>query len=1272
MISAGGSSHFEQVGREERKLCAVRKVQMQNARSFLRRLIVTLPVTLTLIGASAVLAATPALIGLSPASVTAGGEAFTLTIQGKNFTPATSSMWDATPLSTTYQSSTELTAAVPSSLIVSSGTVRVTVTMAGGASSSASLIINPPPPAPAPTSALAAAPSTFTPGINDGSQTSSLTRSVSVRPSAVQSAPQMAAMVPANLNAAAAGALSEYTLTVSPSLSATTAQAATNQGAAQLSGTARVSMVNTLSGAFAGVALDVGTLLPTIASLSPASAVAGGVAFTLTINGGNFTSSATALWGNTPLATTYISATQLMVAVPPSLISNAGTVSIEVVTPGGASSALPFTVTPAVPVISSISPGRITAGSSAFTLRVVGSYIGWPSTVNWGSTPLATSAFAGSIVTAQVPANLLATTGTVNVTVTTAGGTSAPVSFVVAPQIPVITSLSPSSAAAGGAAFTLTVNGTGFVPGMSISFGATSSGVTWLGSTYVSSTQVTTTVPASLIATAGLTGVIIYEPGVGFSPSAPFAINPAPPAITSLSPASATAGGAGFMLTVNGTAFTQGVTSMWGTTALDTIYVSPTQLRISVPASLIQYSGTASITVITAAGASAPLTYTINQSPPTISSFSTFWATAGGAAFTLSIGGSYFTSASVVKWGLTSLVTTCISTTQLTAVVPASLIATPGKASISVGTEAGTSAPFTFSIYPPLQITTTALPAGTAGVAYSGPINVAGGAPGYNWTVTGLPDSLTFFNTMDSTLTITGTPATSGAITIQVSATDTTGTVAGPVTYTINVDAGPSGANNASLQGSYACLFQGSNDWDSTRWATVASFQADGQGNFTSGVFDTNSYDTGPGSGMISGSYSIGSDYNGSASIHTVLTAGAAGIQTTHWAIALSGAAQPARQFRMIETDDLGTLPSGQQGSANCYQATTGAFAQSTISGSSFVFGLGGEDNSGNMKATSGLFSAAAGNSAAGYIDIAQGGVATVQSSAFTATYTAPDPASGRFSMALQGAGNSTGFAVYIIDANRMFLLDNTDNDGEQAGNMRTQQQAAYSGTNLNGPFVLYLRGAEFNLSGSTPSGFYSDLFQGTGDGAGNLTVNQRYTNNAGVFSASQSNGSPLALAFDSAHPGRAIFPSVSGTTYLYLFNNSSALAMSVGDNGSLDSGWLEPQAQTAFTNAALAGSYLFGNLPLLNFKSSNSVGVFSVTADGAVNAALTTTSPGILYWDQSASMAYSWDQTAPGTGAFLVANGAQAGASCAVINATKFVCVSQTSLAPSVEAIEQ
>jgi len=181
---------------------------------------------------------------------------------------------------------------------------------------------------------------------------------------------------------------------------------------------------------------------------------------------------------------------------------------------------------------------QLTTGSGAFAMNAYGTHFTSAAIVNWGATPLVTTHTEGGSLTAQVPASLVATAGTVSVTVTTDEGTSAPATFTIAPPSPVIASLGQSSAAAGGATFTLTINGTNFVRDMEILWGST-----WAASTYVSATQVTTTIPASLIATAGAAGVVIYAPGIGWSNTSYFTINPAPPSIISLGPASATAGG---------------------------------------------------------------------------------------------------------------------------------------------------------------------------------------------------------------------------------------------------------------------------------------------------------------------------------------------------------------------------------------------------------------------------------------------------------------------------------------------------------------------------------------------------------------------------------------------------------------------------------------------------------------------------------------------------------------------------------------------------------
>ena len=82
-----------------------------------------------------------------------------------------------------------------------------------------------------------------------------------------------------------------------------------------------------------------------------------------------------------------------------------------------------------------------------------------------------------------------------------------------------LTSLSPSSTAAGDPAFTLTVNGTGFVSGAI---------VRWNGAnrttTFVTSNQLTAATPATDIATAGTPQVTVVNPGASPSNALPFTV----------------------------------------------------------------------------------------------------------------------------------------------------------------------------------------------------------------------------------------------------------------------------------------------------------------------------------------------------------------------------------------------------------------------------------------------------------------------------------------------------------------------------------------------------------------------------------------------------------------------------------------------------------------------------------------------------------------------------------------------------------------------------
>jgi len=87
-----------------------------------------------------------------------------------------------------------------------------------------------------------------------------------------------------------------------------------------------------------------------------------------------------------------------------------------------------------------------------------------------------------------------------------------------------------------------------------------------------------------------------------------------PPLITSLSPATAAAGSAGFTLTVNGLGFAADAAAQWNGTALSTTFVSSTQLTAAVPASLLASTGAATITVITGGVTTPVASFTVT--PP--------------------------------------------------------------------------------------------------------------------------------------------------------------------------------------------------------------------------------------------------------------------------------------------------------------------------------------------------------------------------------------------------------------------------------------------------------------------------------------------------------------------------------------------------------------------------------------------------------------------------------------------------------------------------------
>jgi uncharacterized protein (TIGR03437 family) len=421
-----------------------------------------------------------------------------------------------------------------------------------------------------------------------------------------------------------------------------------------------------------------------------------------------------------------------------------------------------------------------------------------------GSTFVLSVSTASSTPTGSYPLTISATDGSQSYfayATLVVGPAAAPLSLSV---------LAPSSATAGGPAFTLTVNGSGFLSG---------STVQWTGqpltTTYVSANLLTAAVSSNLIAAQGTAAITVTNPGGTVSNSISLLISAPTPTISSLNPNSATVGGPAFLLAVSGSGFLTGSVVQWNGSALSSNYVSGTQLTALVPGGLIASQGMVSVTALNPGGVASPAaTFTLNPPIPTISSLSPNSAPAGSSAFTLTVNGAGYLSGSVVQWNGTALATNYVSGSQLTASVSTNLVASSGSAAVTVVNQGGTaSAALTFTISSSgglSIITTSPLATGTVGVPYSQALAATGGVSPYKgWTVINPNDlppgiSLTPLGGVLTTLLI-GTPTTTGTSVFTVQVTDNSGaTATKQLSLTVNGGAVSISANGIVNAASYA------------------------------------------------------------------------------------------------------------------------------------------------------------------------------------------------------------------------------------------------------------------------------------------------------------------------------------------------------------------------------------------------------------------------------------------------------------------------------------
>jgi uncharacterized protein (TIGR03382 family) len=403
---------------------------------------------------------------------------------------------------------------------------------------------------------------------------------------------------------------------------------------------------------------------PRIASISPASGSTNG-GTRVTVTGVNFEPGATVSIGGVAASGVTVTDANTLTATT-GVRASAGFVEVVVTNPHGMRGTLrdAFEYTrAAAPTVSAIAPssGRV-SGGTALTLTGTGFAAG--ATVKVGGTAATNVTLVdASTLTATTPAG---TAGPVDVIVTNPDTQAVTVSrgFTYVPA-PTLASVSPNNGSGNGGT-QVTLTGTNFVAGATVSFGGTAA----TNVTVSSATSLTATTPAHA---AGAVEVVVTNPdGQKGTLANGFTFNPvAAPVVSAINPDNGPSAG-GTAVTLTGANFANGATVTIGGVAATSVVVSNTSSLTATTGG--HAAGVVDVVVRNPDGQTGtfPRGFTYNPAPaPTVASVSpSSGPSTGGTSVTLT-GTGFGVGATVVIGGTDATNVSVVNGTTVTATTPA-------------------------------------------------------------------------------------------------------------------------------------------------------------------------------------------------------------------------------------------------------------------------------------------------------------------------------------------------------------------------------------------------------------------------------------------------------------------------------------------------------------------------------------------------------------------------------------------------------------------------
>lgn len=584
-------------------------------------------------------------------------------------------------------------------------------------------------------------------------------------------------------------------------------------------------------------------------------------------------------------------------------------------------------------------------------------------------------------------------------------------------------------------------------------------------------------------------------------------------------------------------------------------------------------------------------------------------------------------------------------------------------------TQAGTFGPYVFSVTDSagttasstslgitiasstLSVSTTSLPDGNIGTAYSGKLTASGGSSPYSWSETTggvLPPGLS----LDSSGAIIGTPTTAGAygpyVFTVVDTSNTTAVSPGlmiTISGTATAVCTPAGNEAALTSGNpYAFLLKGT-DSRGNPLDIAGSITPDGQGGISAADVDYNGFTNGPEPLQVN---LAGSSYSFSTSAQGCLYLAFSGlvpsIATVRQGAASASALEPANaartrktarpnvvaiptsnvQFafylsgfdgtlyntgRIIESD---TVTSGANASGFIHVQSPAAFMLASLQ-PNYSFGVDGWTATapGTVRtAMAGSFTNTAGVISAGFADVNSNGTATGEVTGGYGTLTnstidASGRGTGSYYLILPSGGRLTfDFAFYVLNGSDLILLS-TDLAQSNSTTPLLAGRALVSTVNynpaaLNGNYLLASQGFQ-TVGIGTGNIVQIGTFNATSAGA--IPTANVYSNFAGSYQSNQYPGGTYSVEAASGRVSITGLESSSPVVYLTNLSADDGIAgFLVGTDPQASSGVIVTQttAPPSYSAGSVSGSYASSTAEDIDGLNGSFLGAFSFSGTGS------------------------------------------------------------------------